>query len=122
MKIINNKKFVNKPWGYEEVWACTAKYSGKILVIRPGCSLSRQYHNIKEETIYVLEGHLRVEIGSKNTGIKVDHLDPGQVMHIPPKTVHRFCAEDDEVKLIEVSTPELDDVVRIEDFYGRTNK
>lgn len=115
----NQKKFVNKPWGYEEVWAVCNKYAGKILVIKQGCSLSRQYHKIKEETIYVLEGHLRVEIGDKNSGIQVSHLNPGDVVHIPPLTVHRFCAEDDEVKLIEVSSPELNDVVRVEDFYGR---
>ena len=116
----NNKKFVNKPWGYEEVWAECSRYEGKILVIKPGCSLSRQYHKKKEETIYVLEGHLRVEIGDQSSGIKTSHLEPGKVVHIPPLTVHRFCAEDEEVKLIEVSTPELNDVVRIEDFYGRS--
>ena len=114
-----SKKFVHKPWGYEEIWANTAKYVGKILVIKPGCSLSRQYHKVKEETIYVLEGHVRVEIGDSSSGITISHFDKGKVVHIAPLTIHRFCAEDDEVKLIEVSTPELDDVVRLEDFYGR---
>jgi len=113
------KKFVNKPWGYEEVWATCSRYAGKIIVIKPGCSLSRQYHKHKEETIYVLEGHMRLEVGDKNSGIQVTHLDPGCVAHITPLTVHRFCAEDDEVKLIEVSSPEINDVVRVEDSYGR---
>ena len=114
-------KIIEKPWGREEIWGDVAgKYLGKTLHINMKNRLSLQYHKEKEETIYVLEGHLRLEIGDKNSGIQVSHLDKGSVAHIKPLTVHRFCAEDDEVHLIEVSTPELDDVVRVEDFYGRT--
>ena len=115
----SGKKFVKKPWGHEEIWAVTSKYAGKILVIEPGEMLSRQYHRVKEETLYVLEGKVRVEIGDNNTGIIMGIHEPGRVIHIPPLIIHRFCAESERVKLIEISTPELDDVVRVEDKYSR---
>ena len=114
------KRFVKKPWGHEEIWAHTEKYVGKFLVIEPGEMLSRQYHRIKEETIYVLEGNLRVEIGDPNAGgVTTAVLDPGKTVHVTPLLVHRFCADKERVKLVEVSTPELDDVVRLEDKYVR---
>jgi len=108
-----------KPWGYEDIWAHTDDYVGKFLVIKPGQKLSRQYHVVKDETIYVLKGTLTLELGTGNK-IKVMSLIKGTTFHIEPETIHRFCNLGDEnLHLIEVSTPELADVVRIEDDYGR---
>ena len=105
---------VVKPWGYEEIWAHTDKYVGKLLHIRKGSRLSIQYHEIKEETIYVLEGILTL-LTDKD---RFD-LPPGSVYHIPPGSMHRFTASTEDVILIEVSTPELEDIVRVEDDHGR---
>ncbi len=110
-------KKVDKPWGHEEIWAHTDKYVGKFLVINPGHSLSRQYHEVKEETIYVLEGQLVLEVGDHDRETLI--LDPGATYHVRPLVVHRFKAPSTGCKLIEVSTPELDDVVRLEDDYNR---
>jgi len=109
---------VTKPWGKEEIWAETPKYVGKYLYINAGHRLSRQYHEKKEETIRVLQGLLLLEIG---VGPNVTQLTltAGEIYHVTPKTVHRFCAKDDDVVLVEVSTPELDDVIRISDDYAR---
>jgi mannose-6-phosphate isomerase len=108
---------VDKPWGHEDIWAETSRYAGKFLVIRAGEMLSRQYHERKEETICVLEGVLRLEVGAGPDEVR--HLTPGQAFHVTPGTIHRFCAEADDVRLVEVSTPELDDVVRLADKYAR---
>ncbi len=120
-------EFVDKPWGYEEIWATTDKYVGKRLFIEAGHKLSRQYHEKKEETIWVMAGVLLLEIGPPfddvDGGIGVVTLEAGEAYHIPPGTVHRFVApEDEDVELIEVSTPELNDVVRIEDDYNRVSE
>jgi mannose-6-phosphate isomerase len=109
---------VEKPWGYELVWARTDRYVGKILHIEPGHVLSLQYHNKKDETIHVLRGEIifRVQIDGKLTERR---MREGESYHIAPPTVHQMEA----VKasdLLEVSTPEVDDVVRLEDRYGRT--
>lgn len=109
---------VNKPWGKEVIWAESSKYAGKILVINPGHRLSRQYHEKKEESIYVVNGPLRFEHG-QGEDMKISHLNTGESVDILPGTIHRFCAEDKIVILFEVSTPELDDVVRLEDDYSR---
>lgn len=111
-------RIVDKPWGHEEIWAETARYAGKFLVIRAGEELSRQYHEKKEETIHVLEGVLRLEVG-RDDAIEVRRLGVGETFHVTPGTVHRFGADDVDVRLVEVSTPELDDVVRLEDRYRR---
>jgi mannose-6-phosphate isomerase len=108
---------VDKPWGHEIRWAITDKYLGKILRIEPGQKLSRQYHEVKDESIYVLEGTLILEL-HQNPVEKII-LKPGGRWRIQPQTVHRFCAPSTGCTLIEVSTPEIDDVVRIEDDYGR---
>lgn len=105
---------VEKPWGYEHIWARTDKYVGKLLHINPNSRLSLQYHNQKEETIYVLKGTLSLDLEERTM-----LLFPGETYHIPPGLVHRFCALDEEVELMEVSTTELDDVVRIQDDYKR---
>ena len=109
---------VNKPWGHEIRWAVNEKYIGKILRIEPGQKLSRQYHQEKDETIYVLDGVLVLELGRKEKLTRLI-LHPGTYRRIEAGTVHRFAAPSDGCTLIEVSTPELDDVIRIEDDYGR---
>ena len=115
---------VEKPWGYEIRWAVNEKYLGKLLFIKDGNRLSRQYHEIKDETIYVLEGSLMLEIGPhmsvrEQESIK-EVVNEGESRRIHPGMIHRFCAEAGDVVLIEVSTPEIDDVVRLSDDYGRT--
>jgi len=115
------KTFVPKPWGHEEIFAQTEHYVGKILVINPGHRLSRQYHNVKEETFRVLKGHLILEIGMVG---EIRHLDmhEGDVYHCPAGTVHRMVCDKDEqeaVQIIEVSTNHLQDVVRLQDDYNR---
>ena len=111
-------RIVAKPWGKEEIWAETPKYVGKYLHINVGHRLSRQYHEIKEETIRVLTGTLHLELGSGDNLMTLE-LGPGDVYHVTPKTVHRFCALKDDVVLVEVSTPELYDVIRLQDDYVR---
>jgi mannose-6-phosphate isomerase-like protein (cupin superfamily) len=108
---------VDKPWGYEIVWAETPKYVGKILHIAAGQRLSRQYHVKKDETFLVESGEMDLEVG-QGEGLKVLRMKARDAFHCPPNTVHRMVAVTD-VEVIEVSTPELDDVVRLEDAYGR---
>jgi quercetin dioxygenase-like cupin family protein len=111
-------RVVSKPWGHEEIWAETSRYVGKYLHISAGHRLSRQYHAKKEETIRVISGILHLELGTEENLTSLS-LAPGEVFHIFPNTVHRFCAIDNDVVLVEVSTPELDDVVRLQDDYAR---
>lgn len=116
-----NVKYVSKPWGHEEIWAHTDKYVGKILYINPNSKLSLQYHNEKEETIRVLKGTLYLHHAPKgNTNTIVSKLVEGDVFHVLVGQVHRFEAREEAVELVEVSTTQLDDVVRIQDDYSRT--
>lgn len=108
---------VDKPWGNEQIWAKTDRYVGKILTINPNERLSLQYHEEKEETIYVLEGMLQVWATEDDNLYSL--YGTGSVFHVVPNQVHRFGAGSDKVVLIEVSTPELDDVVRLKDDYSR---
>lgn len=108
---------IEKPWGYEDIWAKTDHYVGKILFIKKGARLSYQYHQQKEETLLVLEGLLEVEFEKNGERSKIK-LKPGETFHNPPLQKHRFIAIED-CKLIEVSTPHLTDVVRLEDDYKR---
>lgn len=113
-------KRVEKPWGYEIWWARTERYVGKILHVNKGESLSLQYHNVKDETIMVQSGLLLFQTrpaGEEGELRKVE-MKPGDVFHITPGTLHRMTALED-CDIVEVSTPELDDVVRLEDRYGR---
>ncbi len=107
---------IDKPWGYELIWAETNNYVGKILHIASGHKLSRQFHNIKEETFLVKEGEMNLEIGYPVE--QTIHMTSGMSFHCSPKTIHRMIAITD-VDVIEVSTNHLDDVVRLEDAYGR---
>lgn len=111
---------VEKPWGYEIWWARTDRYVGKILHVRRGESLSLQYHNVKDETIRVLRGRLLFETKPMDEpgGLRRIEMSPGDSYHIAPLTLHRMTALED-TDVLEVSTPELDDVVRLEDRYGR---
>jgi mannose-6-phosphate isomerase len=108
---------VEKPWGYELIWAHTERYVAKILNIRRGHKLSRQYHEVKDETLFVETGEMDLEVG-KGDGLQTVRMRPGDVFHVTPGTIHRMIAVED-VRVFEVSTPELDDVVRLEDAYGR---
>ena len=113
-------KRVEKPWGHELWWARTDRYVGKILHVKRGESLSLQYHNVKDETIMLQSGKLLFETrptGEEGELRKVE-MKPGDVFHITPGTLHRMTAIED-CDIVEVSTPELDDVVRLEDRYGR---
>ena len=112
---------IDKPWGHEEIWAQSSRYAGKILVINKGHRLSRQYHRVKEETIMVLEGTLVCEEGPTEVGGEIQRhvMGPGEIFHVRPGTIHRFCAEETNVRLVEVSTSETADVVRLEDDYRR---
>jgi mannose-6-phosphate isomerase-like protein (cupin superfamily) len=118
LKGLKSCKVIEKPWGKEEIWADCQSYLGKIITIEPNKKLSRQYHVLKEETIRVLSGKLRLEIGPVNS-VEIKYMDPGEIFHVTPGTIHRFCAEDTQVKLLEVSTYHPSDVVRIEDDYNR---
>jgi mannose-6-phosphate isomerase len=114
-------KRVEKPWGYELVYAATDQYSGKVIFIRAGEQLSLQFHRAKDETIYVHSGRVEFEIGDPGKPMDREVIAPGRAFHLGPGTVHRLRALEDAV-LLEVSTPELDDVVRLEDRYGRVEK
>lgn len=108
---------VEKPWGYELIWARTDRYVGKILHIEPGHVLSLQYHNKKDESIYVLAGEITLRLQQGETLIE-RRMRQGEAFHIAPKTIHQFeaiVASD----LLEASTPEIDDVIRLKDRYGR---
>jgi quercetin dioxygenase-like cupin family protein len=111
---------VEKPWGYELWWARTERYVGKILHLRRGESLSLQYHNVKDETIMLQSGRLLFETRPAGTEgeLRKIEMKPGDVFHIVPGTLHRMTGLED-CDILEVSTPELEDVVRIEDRYGR---
>jgi mannose-6-phosphate isomerase len=108
---------VDKPWGHELIWAETARYVGKLLHVRKGERLSRQYHRVKEETLMVQAGEMDLEIGPEDAA-EIRRMKAGDVFHVAPGTIHRMVGVTD-VDIIEVSTPELDDVVRLEDVYGR---
>jgi mannose-6-phosphate isomerase len=111
---------VEKPWGYELHWAKTDRYVGKIIHVNKGHALSLQYHNLKDETVYLHSGELlfEIEVDGKLVGRR---MLPGEAVHVTPKTVHRMTAVKDS-DILEASTPELDDVVRIEDRYGRAKE
>ncbi len=108
---------VEKPWGHELVWAETPRYVGKLLHIAAGHRLSRQYHRVKDETFLVQAGEMDLEVGD-GADRRTIRLRARDAFHCVPGTVHRMIAVTD-VDVVEVSTPELDDVVRLEDAYGR---
>ena len=111
---------VDKPWGYELIWAHTDDYVGKLLFIEAGESLSLQFHNEKDESWLVHSGRARLELGSAGDAVLNEEvIGAGAAFRFRPGTVHRVTAVEDTT-IIEVSTPHLDDVVRLDDRYGRT--
>jgi len=108
---------VKKPWGYELHWAKTDRYVGKLIHVNKGHALSLQYHNKKDETIFLFAGKLLYEIQEGEQFVKLE-MKSGDRIHVLPPTVHRMTALED-CDIFEVSTPEIDDVVRLEDRYGR---
>jgi len=114
-------RVVDKPWGNELIWAATDRYVGKILHINAGESLSLQYHREKDETIMVLTGRLRFEYFAEGQEPQSKELGPRDPFHVTPGLRHRMIAIED-TDVVEVSTTELDDVVRLEDRYGRAGK
>ena len=111
-------RLVDKPWGHELIWAHTDHYVGKILVIEAGRRLSLQKHRVKDESIYVAAGRLRLWLEDDEGTVLVEEIGPGEYRHVPTGRIHRYEAIE-RCELVEVSTPELDDVVRLEDDFGR---
>jgi mannose-6-phosphate isomerase-like protein (cupin superfamily) len=122
---------VEKPWGYELIWAVTDIYVGKVLFVKAGASLSLQYHEQKDESWLIQSGRARIQLGriGPNHGVGPDdglgdealaeeEVGAGAAFHYTPGTVHRITAVEDTT-ILEVSTPHLEDVVRLEDSYGR---
>ena len=109
---------VEKPWGHEVIWAETDRYVGKVLHIKAGEKLSLQYHRHKDETVMVWAGRIRFEHFADGEAPKFRDLGPGEAFHVTPGLRHRMIALED-TDIFEVSTTELDDVVRLEDAYGR---
>ena len=110
---------VEKPWGWELIWAESDDYVGKVLFVKAGESLSLQFHKVKDESWYVESGRAKLELGAPGeTILREEIITGGAAFRFPPGTVHRVTALED-TRIVEVSTPHLDDVVRLEDRYGR---
>ena len=110
---------VEKPWGYELIWALTDAYVGKVLFVKAGESLSLQFHREKDESWLVHSGRARLELGSAGAGmLKEEVVGAGAAFRLRPGTVHRITAVEDAT-ILEVSTPQVEDVVRLDDRYGR---
>jgi mannose-6-phosphate isomerase-like protein (cupin superfamily) len=110
---------VEKPWGHELIWAESEQYVGKLLFVKAGESLSLQFHRVKDESWLVQDGRAKIELGSAGDAVlSVEVVGPGATFRFRPGTVHRVTALEDTT-IIEVSTTELDDVIRLEDRYGR---
>ena len=113
---------IEKPWGYELLWAHGEQYVGKTLFVRAGESLSLQFHRVKDESWFVQSGRAVVEVGALGKAVlSKEVVNAGASFHFPPGTVHRVRALEDTT-ILEVSTPHLDDVVRLEDRYGRAEE
>jgi mannose-6-phosphate isomerase len=110
---------VEKPWGYELIWALTDVYCGKVLFVRAGHSLSLQFHREKDESWHIQSGRAKLELGESGEGaLSEEVVSAGASFRLPPGTVHRITALEDTT-VLEVSTPQVDDVVRLQDEYGR---
>ena len=111
---------IEKPWGHEIVFALSERYCGKLLFVRAGEQPSLQFHRVKDETIYVHSGRVELEIGDPGGPLDREVVGPGRAFRLRPGVVHRWKALEDSI-VLEASTPELDDVVRLEDSYGRAD-
>jgi len=110
---------VEKPWGHELIWALTERYCGKVLFVKAGCALSLQFHNEKDESWLVQSGRARLELGEVGQGVLNEEvIGAGAAFRYRPGTVHRVTALEDTT-ILEVSTPEIEDIVRLKDLYGR---
>lgn len=110
---------VEKPWGHELIWALSDAYCGKVLFVKAGCALSLQFHKEKDESWLVQSGKARLELGEPGQAVLSEEvIAAGAAFRYRPGTVHRVTAIEDTT-ILEVSTPHLDDVVRLEDLYGR---
>jgi mannose-6-phosphate isomerase len=109
---------IDKPWGHELVWGHTERYVGKILHIEAGEALSLQFHRVKDETLHVLSGVLEIEVGDGDDALQTLTLRAGDSIHVPCGRRHRLTARE-TCEVLEASTPELEDVVRLSDRYGR---
>ena len=121
-EMLNKKRVIQKPWGEEIIWGEIKDYLGKILYIKEGSRLSLQYHEHKEETILVLSGRLELVVSRAipQGGMQTLILEEGETFHVRPYVIHRFCAtQGTDVRLAEVSTNYLEDVVRVEDDFSR---
>jgi mannose-6-phosphate isomerase-like protein (cupin superfamily) len=107
-----------KPWGYELLYALTPQYAGKVIFVKKGSRLSLQYHKAKDESMYLLQGKVLFTVQAKDGKITETVGEPGFCLHLPPLTTHRVEALEDAT-ILEVSTPQLTDVVRLQDDYGR---
>jgi len=113
---------IEKPWGWEDILINTELYVVKRIYVAPGQRLSRQFHRVKDETIFVEDGTLHLDLAKTDNEDNITILSEGKSFRIKPETIHRFTAPQDQgVMLIEASTPHLDDVVRLSDDYGRTD-
>ncbi len=112
---------IDKPWGYELIWAEAEHYVGKVLFVRAGQALSLQYHEHKDESWLVQEGRASLELGLEGGDLNVVEIKAGDAFRYRPFTVHRVTAIEDTT-ILEVSTPHLDDVVRLDDRYGRPER
>jgi len=121
MASFENPKRVEKPWGHELWWAQTDRYVGKLLHVKAGHKLSLQYHERKDETIHLWSGELLLVLDEGEGKLTEHRLQPGQSYHVKPFTKHRMVAVTD-CDILEASTPEVEDVVRLEDAYGRAPK
>ena len=119
--IFNKVKTVDKPWGHEVWFAVTNKYAGKVIYVRKGQRLSLQYHEKKMESMLILDGELKLLYGTDSTRLQEITIQKGQAITMPPHTIHRTTAVEDTT-ILEVSTPEIEDVVRLSDDYGRLDK
>jgi mannose-6-phosphate isomerase len=112
---------IEKPWGYELLWAHADEYVGKLLFVKKGCSLSLQFHREKDESWYVQTGRAELQLGGIGEAVlAAEVVGPGACFRFRPGTVHRVKALEDTT-ILEVSTPQLDDIVRLEDEYGRAD-
>lgn len=109
---------VEKPWGHELIWAAAPAYVGKVLVVKAGHALSLQYHERKDETLHLLRGRVKFWVGMSPDGLREQPFTEGDSFRLLPGTLHRLEAVSD-VEILEASTPELEDVVRVQDRYGR---
>jgi mannose-6-phosphate isomerase len=119
-RFANDVRRIEKPWGYEIVYGLTERYCGKLLFIRKEEQVSLQFHREKDEVIYVHEGLVELEIGEPGRQPETEVVGPGEAFRLMPGVVHRWRALEDSI-VLEVSSPEIDDVVRLEDRYGRVD-